>query len=69
MSRADLFSVVRVKGLKDFFEIMNACGVKKDALGCEICKPAIGSILSSLLAYPLCYFYMELTSKAGTTSM
>jgi len=48
MSRADLFSVVKVKRLKDFFEIMSTCGVKKDALGCEICKPAIGSILSSL---------------------
>ena len=48
MSRADLFSVVKVKRLKDFFEIMSTCGVKEDALGCEICKPAIGSILSSL---------------------
>jgi nitrite reductase (NAD(P)H) len=27
---------------------MEECGVKKDAVGCEICKPAIGSILSSL---------------------
>jgi nitrite reductase (NAD(P)H) len=49
MSRADLFSVVRVKKLKDFAEIMKTCGVKSDAIGCEICKPAIGSILSSLL--------------------
>ncbi|KAF7350461.1 NAD(P)H nitrite reductase [Mycena venus] len=48
MSRADLFAVVRVKKLRDFTEIMNASGVDKDSLGCEICKPAIGSILSSL---------------------
>lgn len=48
MSRADLFSVVKVKRLRDFFEIMSTCGVTKDAIGCEICKPAIGSILSSL---------------------
>lgn len=56
MSRADLFSVVKVKRLRDFFEIMSTCGVTKDAIGCEICKPAIGSILSSLLAYLLCRF-------------
>ena len=27
---------------------MKAAGVDKDAIGCEICKPAVGSILSSL---------------------
>jgi nitrite reductase (NAD(P)H) len=27
---------------------MEECGVKRDAVGCEVCKPAIGSILSSL---------------------
>ncbi|KAJ7637116.1 nitrite reductase [Roridomyces roridus] len=48
MSRADLFAVVRVKKLRDFTEIMGTLGVNKDSLGCEICKPAIGSILSSL---------------------
>lgn len=48
MSRADLFAVVRVKKLRDFTEIMATVGVNKDSLGCEICKPAIGSILSSL---------------------
>ncbi|KAJ7839603.1 NADPH nitrite reductase [Mycena olivaceomarginata] len=48
ISRADLFAVVRVKKLRDFTEIMRDSGVDKDSLGCEICKPAIGSILSSL---------------------
>ena len=48
MSRAELFSVVRVKKLKNWKEVMETAGVKKDALGCEICKPAIGGILSSL---------------------
>ncbi|KAF7300645.1 NAD(P)H nitrite reductase [Mycena chlorophos] len=48
MSRADLFAVVRVKKLREFTEIMREVGKKPDALGCEICKPAIGSILSSL---------------------
>ncbi|KAI0789354.1 nitrite reductase [Abortiporus biennis] len=47
MSRADIFDVVR-KNLKTLPEIMSAIGVKKDAVGCEVCKPAIGSILSSL---------------------
>jgi hypothetical protein len=69
MSRADLFSVVKVKRFKDFFEIMSTCGVKKDALGCEICKPAIGSILSSLLVIFLYLIHMKLKSMAGTTSM
>jgi nitrite reductase (NAD(P)H) len=38
----------RIKKLKTLTEVMENCGVKKDALGCETCKPAIGSILSSL---------------------
>ncbi|KAJ6631137.1 NADPH nitrite reductase [Mycena sp. CBHHK59/15] len=48
MSRADLFTVVRVKKLRDLTEIMRDSGVNKDSIGCEICKPVIGSILSSL---------------------
>lgn len=48
MARQELFSVVKIRKLKTFPEIMEVAGVKKDSLGCEICKPAIGSILSSL---------------------
>ncbi|KAH9947040.1 nitrite reductase [Amylocystis lapponica] len=48
MSRADLFNVVMIKKLKTFSEIMGTAGVRKDALGCELCKPVVGSILSSL---------------------
>lgn len=48
MARQELFSVVKIRKLKTFPEIMEAVGVKQDSLGCEICKPAIGSILSSL---------------------
>ena len=48
MSRTDLFSIIRVKKLRDFPQVMEDSGVKKDSVGCEICKPAIGSILSSL---------------------
>jgi nitrite reductase (NAD(P)H) len=47
-SRADLFNIVYVKKLQCFEEIMKACGKSPDSLGCEVCKPAVGSILSSL---------------------
>ncbi|RLL99548.1 hypothetical protein CFD26_104906 [Aspergillus turcosus] len=47
-SRADLYTVIAVKRLKTFVEVMEAVGRKPDSLGCEICKPAIASILSSL---------------------
>jgi nitrite reductase (NAD(P)H) len=29
-------------------QVMEECGEKKDAVGCETCKPAIGNILASL---------------------
>ncbi|KIJ36943.1 hypothetical protein M422DRAFT_61081 [Sphaerobolus stellatus SS14] len=48
MSRPDLFNVVKIKKLKTFPEIMADSGVNKVSLGCEICKPAVASILSSL---------------------
>ncbi|GAA5833254.1 hypothetical protein JCM9279_001468 [Rhodotorula babjevae] len=48
MSRADLFKVVKVKRLRDFRSIMQAVAVNPDAAGCELCKPAIASILASL---------------------
>ncbi|GAB7359089.1 hypothetical protein MBLNU230_g5160t2 [Neophaeotheca triangularis] len=47
-SRADLFNIIYVKKLKTFAEIMKACGKEPDSLGCEACKPAIGSITASL---------------------
>lgn len=47
-SRADLFSIVRVKQLKSFDEIMRAYGKRADAIGCEICKPCVASIISSI---------------------
>ncbi|KAH9891345.1 nitrite reductase [Cubamyces lactineus] len=46
--RADLFNVVKVKKLKTMPDIMKAVGTNPSAIGCEICKPAVGSILSSL---------------------
>ncbi|EAW07549.1 nitrite reductase niiA [Aspergillus clavatus NRRL 1] len=46
--RADLYTVIAVKQLRSFVDVMKAVGRKPDSLGCEICKPAIASILSSL---------------------
>jgi nitrite reductase (NAD(P)H) len=48
MSRADLFNIIKVKKLRTLAQVMSAVGVDKEAIGCEICKPAVGSILSSL---------------------
>lgn len=47
-SRADLYNIVAIKQLKTFEEVMKACAKNPQSLGCELCKPAIGSILSSL---------------------
>ncbi|KFY20612.1 hypothetical protein V491_03577 [Pseudogymnoascus sp. VKM F-3775] len=47
-SRADLYNIVSVKQLKTFVDIMQAVGKVPDSLGCELCKPAIGSILASM---------------------
>ncbi|GAA5913645.1 uncharacterized protein JCM6883_004036 [Sporobolomyces salmoneus] len=46
MSRSDLFSVIKIKKLRDFNAVMSTCG--QGQVGCEICKPVIGSILASL---------------------
>ena len=47
-SRADLFNIIYVKKLKSFAEVMKECGKDPNSLGCEACKPALGSILASL---------------------
>lgn len=47
-SRPDLFTIVKFKKLKSFNEVMQTLGKKPDSLGCEVCRPAIGSILSTL---------------------
>ncbi|MFY8274503.1 nitrite reductase large subunit NirB [Pseudoalteromonas sp. SSDWG2] len=44
-TRQELFHLVKVEGYRSFAEILNAHG---HGLGCEICKPAIGSILASV---------------------
>ncbi len=47
-SRADLFNITYVKKIKTFTEVMKECGKVSDSLGCEVCKPTLGSILASL---------------------
>ncbi|WVF71032.1 nitrite reductase [NAD(P)H], large subunit [Kwoniella sp. CBS 6097] len=47
MSRQDLFQIVKIKKLRDFATVMTSLGVP-GSVGCEVCKPAVASILSSL---------------------
>lgn len=47
-SRPDLYTIIKFKKLKSFPEVMNTLGKKPDSLGCEVCRPAVGSILSTL---------------------
>ncbi|KAI6107610.1 hypothetical protein EDD17DRAFT_629483 [Pisolithus thermaeus] len=48
MSRQELFTVIRLRKLKTFPEVMQSAGVKPDSIGCELCRPAVASILSSM---------------------
>ncbi|KAK5944308.1 hypothetical protein PMZ80_003589 [Knufia obscura] len=47
-SRADLYNITYVKKLQSFTEVMKECGSDPESLGCEVCKPAVGSILASM---------------------
>jgi nitrite reductase (NAD(P)H) len=47
-SRQELYQIAKFRKLKDFVAVMRVAGKKADSLGCEVCRPAIGSILSSL---------------------
>ncbi|KAF9919987.1 hypothetical protein FBU30_010292 [Linnemannia zychae] len=56
-SRTELFQIIKVKKLTTFAQVMEHAGRKPSsglsstrrvALGCEVCKPAVASILSSL---------------------
>lgn len=46
-SRVDLYNIIAVKQLKHFADVMKAVGKNPDSLGCELCKPAVASILAS----------------------
>ncbi|KAK7058498.1 hypothetical protein VNI00_002132 [Paramarasmius palmivorus] len=45
--RRDIFDIVRVRKLKTFDEVLAVAGTG-EGLGCEVCRPAVASILSSL---------------------
>lgn len=45
-SRQDLFNIVKVHGIKSFDELLSSHG--KGCVGCEICKPAVASIMASV---------------------
>lgn len=47
-SQADIFNIIYVKKLKTFQQVMAACGKVSDSLSCEVCKPALGSVLASV---------------------
>jgi nitrite reductase (NAD(P)H) len=47
-ARVDLYNIIAVKKLMTLPDVMRECGKDPDSLGCEVCKPAIGSILASL---------------------
>jgi nitrite reductase (NADH) large subunit len=49
-SRVELFDIIRVKEIRTFDQVIKQCG---SGLGCEICKPAVASILSSLWNEPV----------------
>ncbi|TID26846.1 nitrite reductase [Venturia nashicola] len=47
-SRADLFNIIYVKKLQSFADVMKESGKAPESVGCEVCKPTVGSIISSL---------------------
>ena len=50
-TRQDLYNIVRVKGIETFDELLATYG--HGSLGCDICKPAVGSILASCWNRPI----------------
>ncbi|MFT8550227.1 nitrite reductase large subunit NirB [Acetobacter okinawensis] len=50
-TRQELYSLVRVHGIQTFEELMQQYG--NGGLGCDICKPAVGSILASAWNKPI----------------
>lgn len=45
-SRTELFAIIRARKLTTFAEVMQHCGTRGQ--GCEVCKPAVASILAGL---------------------
>ncbi|TKB51802.1 nitrite reductase large subunit NirB [Ferrimonas aestuarii] len=44
-SRTELFDIIRIKQIKSFDALLDHCG---QGGGCEVCRPAVGSMLASL---------------------
>lgn len=49
-SRQDLFHIVKIRKLRSFEEVLHSAG---GGSGCEICKPAVASILASVWNEPI----------------
>ncbi|KXJ60072.1 MAG: nitrite reductase [Alteromonas sp. Nap_26] len=45
LTRQELFHIVKVNGIRTFEELISHHG---EGLGCDVCKPAVGSILASV---------------------
>ncbi|MFQ3789314.1 nitrite reductase large subunit NirB [Halomonas sp. A29] len=53
-TRQELYDIVRVESIKTFSELMEKHGSKVGhGLGCDICKPAVASILASCFNEPI----------------
>ncbi|MTI29973.1 nitrite reductase large subunit NirB [Xanthovirga aplysinae] len=50
LSRQELFHLIKVKGYRTFTEVLQKEG---KGYGCELCKPAVGSILASIWNDPI----------------
>ncbi|MEE1925067.1 nitrite reductase large subunit NirB [Pseudomonas sp. 148P] len=50
-TRQELYALVRVEGIRDFAELLARHG--KGHVGCDICKPTVGSILASCWNQPI----------------
>src|SRR5690606_26262657 len=49
-TRQELFDIISIKEIKTYDALLDACG-KGD--GCEICKPAVASLLASIWNQPI----------------
>ncbi|WP_163560844.1 nitrite reductase large subunit NirB [Halomonas sp. NO4] len=53
-TRQELYDIVRVEGIKTFSELIDKHGnPETHKLGCDICKPAVASILASFFNEPI----------------
>ena len=50
-TRQELYALVRVEGIEDFDQLLRRHG--RGHLGCDICKPTVGSILASCWNQPI----------------